>query len=254
MSGYVYCFSNDTMAGIYKIGLTTRTPLMRLKEANMGDTWSLISKFNIEFAKEVNDCRRIEKQLHKLLSLIGERVCENREFFKVSLEIIKGLFDLIDGRWYKGQLEEKTSNDINNSNVDIDSPTCCQEILPTKLSKIVDNKEDIVYCVEPNDNEKMVNNLDVNITNEDIITCGTCSKIYKNLKSYKQHFDLNRCQKVSIPRKIDSKCQYCEKDFATKQNKQRHEEKCSEHKNIIYKLTFDKIKELVGHEPNLRKR
>lgn len=151
-------------------------------------------------------------------------------------------------------MDEKGGNDINNSSVDIGSPPCCQEISPTKLSKIVDNKEDIVSCVQSNDNEKIVNNMDVNITNEDIITCGTCSKIYKNFKTYKQHFDFNRCEKVSIPRKIDSKCQYCEKDFATKQNKQRHEEKCSEHKNIIYKLTFEKIKEIVSNEPKLRKR
>ena len=40
-------------------------------------------------------------------------MCENREFFKVSLEIIKSVFNLIDGRWYKGQLDEKDSNDIN---------------------------------------------------------------------------------------------------------------------------------------------
>jgi hypothetical protein len=97
MLGYVYCFSNDKMEGIYKIGLTTRTPLMRLREANMGDTWSLTSKFNIEFAKEVCDCHEKERQIHKHLSLIGERVCENREFFKISLDVIKSVFDLIDG-------------------------------------------------------------------------------------------------------------------------------------------------------------
>lgn len=34
MSGYVYCFSNDTMMSIYKIGLTTRTPLISLKDDN----------------------------------------------------------------------------------------------------------------------------------------------------------------------------------------------------------------------------
>lgn len=53
---------------------------------------------------------------------------------------------------------------------------------------------------------------------------------------------------------MDNKYQYCEKEFATKQNKQRHEEKCSEYKNITYKLTVEKIKELVSNESRLRKR
>ena len=79
MLGYVYCFSNDKMEGIYKIGLTTRTPLTRLREANMGDTWSLTSKFNIEFAKEVYDCHEKERQIHKHLSLIGERVFASKQ-------------------------------------------------------------------------------------------------------------------------------------------------------------------------------
>jgi hypothetical protein len=218
MSGYVYCFSNDTMVGIYKIGLTTRIPLMRLKEANMGDTWSLTSKFNIEFAKEVIDCRKIEKQLHKLLSLIGERVCENREFFKVSLEIIKSVFDLIDGKWYDIELDE--NHEILTTN----------EIISKKCIDITES--DIINC-------------------ENAITCVMCSKLYKNLATYNQHIAYNRCNKILIKRPIDYKCKYCEDVFASKQSKNRHEVKCRENNRVstvtvqqINKIVDDKIKSM----------
>ena len=62
---------------------------------------------------------------------------------------------------------------------------------------------------------------------DNAITCQDCSKIYKNLKTYSQHINYNRCNKVLIPRKIDNKCKFCEKVFKTKQNKQRHEVKCN---------------------------
>ena len=62
---------------------------------------------------------------------------------------------------------------------------------------------------------------------EDAITCHMCSKIYKNLKTYNQHISCNRCiNKVIRVRILDSKCKYCEKEFKTKQNKERHEVKC----------------------------
>ena len=211
MSGYIYCFSNENMKDIYKIGFTTRSPLMRLREANNGDTWSLSNKFNIEFAKEVSDCREKEKQIHKHLSLVGERVCENREFFKVQLEVIRSVFELIDGIWYNGKLEEKDN--------------------------IVDKKDNEIVC------GSIITQNDI-ITCENAITCGVCSKIYKNLKTYTQHIECNRCNKTLSPRKIDNKCKYCEKEFLTKQNKQRHEEKCSE-KNRKCIITVEEIKKIV---------
>jgi hypothetical protein len=212
MSGYIYCFSNENMNDTYKIGFTTRCPLMRLREANNGDTWSLSNKFNIEFAKEVSDCREKEKQIHKHLSIVGERVCENREFFKVPLEVIRSLFELIDGRWYNGKLEEKKDT-------------------------IIDKKDNEIVCgciITQND-----------ITNcENAITCGVCSKIYKNLATYNQHIIYKRCNKILIPKPIDNKCQYCENIFASKQSKIRHESKCSEiNKTCI--ITVEEIKKIV---------
>ena len=51
--GYIYCFSNQSMPGILKIGMTERTPEIRLNEANRSDTWRPPTLYKIEFAKKV---------------------------------------------------------------------------------------------------------------------------------------------------------------------------------------------------------
>jgi hypothetical protein len=53
MSGYIYCFSNDTIDDVYKIGRTKRDPIIRLTEANCCGTWNIIqSNYKFEFAKK----------------------------------------------------------------------------------------------------------------------------------------------------------------------------------------------------------
>jgi hypothetical protein len=88
---------------------------------------------------------------------------------------------------------------------------------------------------------------------DDAITCHACSKIYKNIKTYNQHISCNRCNKVVIPRIIDTRCKYCEKSFVTKQNMLRHSVKCP--KIITWELqqkiqmvgdTLLEIKQLTG--------
>ena len=66
--GYVYCFSNISMPNILKIGMTERTPIERLNEANSSDTWRPPTPYKIEFAKRVNNPRMKEYMIHKLLS------------------------------------------------------------------------------------------------------------------------------------------------------------------------------------------
>ncbi len=48
-TGYVYCMSNPSMPGLLKIGMTERTPDIRLGEANMSNTW-IPTPFELELA------------------------------------------------------------------------------------------------------------------------------------------------------------------------------------------------------------
>ena len=53
--GYIYCFSNKSMPGILKVGMTERTPDVRLNESNNSDTWRPPTPYKIEFAKKVSN-------------------------------------------------------------------------------------------------------------------------------------------------------------------------------------------------------
>ena len=96
-SGYIYCISNlDIMPGIYKVGVTMRSPLDRLKEANSSDTWKIPS-YKIEFAKKVTNPKEKEKTLHRLMEKFMKRVHPRREFFRGEIDDIKEAFKLMDG-------------------------------------------------------------------------------------------------------------------------------------------------------------
>ena len=106
MSGYIYCFSNDGMPGILKVGMTERTPELRLNEANNSGTWTLPS-FKIVIAKKVLNPKQKELTLHILLSQYTQRIHPKREFFRVSQEEVKTFFDLIDGELWVETLEKE---------------------------------------------------------------------------------------------------------------------------------------------------
>lgn len=98
--GYIYCFSNPSMPGILKVGMTERTPSIRLGEANASDTWRPPTPYKIEFAKKVLNASAKEKTLHILLEQYTNRINPRREFFAVSPEEVRKFFDLIDGEMW----------------------------------------------------------------------------------------------------------------------------------------------------------
>ena len=103
--GYVYCMSNPCMAGLYKIGYTERSIEERLQEANVSDTWRPPMPYILEFAKCVKEPNQKEKTIHTILNKF--RVNPKREFFRVELDQVKLLFDLMDG------LEQPTETDTD---------------------------------------------------------------------------------------------------------------------------------------------
>lgn len=104
--GYIYCFSNPSMPGILKVGMTERTPEARLSEANASDTWRPPTPYKIEFAKKVSNPSQKEKTLHILMEQYTERIHPRREFFRISLEEVRKFFDLMDGEMWVESREE----------------------------------------------------------------------------------------------------------------------------------------------------
>jgi hypothetical protein len=116
--GYLYCFSNQSMPGILKVGMTERTPKIRLNEANSSDTWRPPSPYKIEFAKKVLNPKTKETTLHKLLSQYTERINPKREFFRISPEEVKTFFDLIDGDLWGKDPEDEDEEDEDEEDED----------------------------------------------------------------------------------------------------------------------------------------
>jgi hypothetical protein len=103
--GYIYCISNESMPGIYKIGMTERSPEIRLDEANKSDTWRPPTRYKIEFAKKVKNPKQKETSLHEILK--KDRVTPNREFFRVSITEVLELFKFLDGEvWINDNPDE----------------------------------------------------------------------------------------------------------------------------------------------------
>jgi len=126
--GYIYCMSNPSMPGILKVGMTERTPDIRLGEANASDTWRPPTPYTIEFAKKVSNASGKEKTLHILLEQC--RIHPRREFFRNSSEKIRTFFDLMDGEMWTGphvedeeEEEEKEEEDTSSESAPRVKPT-----------------------------------------------------------------------------------------------------------------------------------
>jgi hypothetical protein len=91
--GYIYCLSNPIYPNTYKVGTTKKDPKERAKQLY---TTGVPTPFKIEFAKKTYDYKHKEVIMHDLLSTYGQRF-QKREFFNVSLDTIRKLFELIDG-------------------------------------------------------------------------------------------------------------------------------------------------------------
>ena len=143
--GYLYCFSNQSMPGILKVGMTERTPEIRLNEANSSDTWRPPKQYKIEFAKKVLNPKQKETTLHNLLSQYTERINPKREFFRVSSEEVKTFFDLIDGDlWVKdSEKEEDEEEEEDNQSTISNSPVVkCRD-----MSKCFTNGQRIRHTI-----------------------------------------------------------------------------------------------------------
>jgi hypothetical protein len=117
--GYVYvmsnqCFDND----IFKIGYTTREPATRVKELS---NTSVFADFHIVLCKKVDNCKKIEECLHTILNKY--RINKSREFFKINLNIVKVIFDALEGDYInkiendeKDEIVEYDEKDENNKN------------------------------------------------------------------------------------------------------------------------------------------
>ena len=94
MSGYLMCLSNPAYADCYYISVSAKKPNERADELySEGVLWP----FKIELAKSVTQMDGKLVSLHKLVCKLGDRLTPDRDFFRISIDIVQSLFDLVDG-------------------------------------------------------------------------------------------------------------------------------------------------------------
>ena len=93
--GYIYCLTNACMPGLVKIGMTMDDPEDRARE--LSSVTGVPSPFQVAISKRIVKPREKERAIHDLLSSIGFRVNDKREFFNCSMNVVGLLFAVIDG-------------------------------------------------------------------------------------------------------------------------------------------------------------
>jgi hypothetical protein len=206
--GYVYCFSNQSMPGILKVGMTERTPEIRLNEANSSDTWRPPTPYIIEFAKKVLNPKHKETTLHNLLSQYTEQINPKREFFRVSSEEVKTFFDLIDGDfWVKDPEEEKEEeSDEDNQSIISNSPVVkCRD-----MSKCFTNGQRIRHTIG-------INKTWIGIYDSSKNGIMYDTKFYKSLSGFAvMHYSIDRTDRVKTANGwTECECEVNEKWIST---------------------------------------
>jgi hypothetical protein len=93
--GYIYCLTNECMPSVVKIGMTLEDPELRAKE--LSSSTGVPTPFQVAISKRIVNPREKEHAIHELLTSLGFRVNDRREFFDCSMTIVKQLFAVIDG-------------------------------------------------------------------------------------------------------------------------------------------------------------
>ena len=75
-SGWIYALTNRSLNGLYKVGMTSKTPEERAAELSAATASP--TPFFVVYAKETDDIRTAENDVHNILS--DFRVSDNREF------------------------------------------------------------------------------------------------------------------------------------------------------------------------------
>ena len=133
-AGWVYCMTNPAMPGIVKIGESGIRDLNQRKDKLF--TTGVPMPFDIAFAIYVARRKEKESLLHFYLS--DKRVRPGREFFKITPENLKILFNLMEGTWWSSEsTNEPSTNEL------------AQSIEPIESTPTTESTNELTESIEP---------------------------------------------------------------------------------------------------------
>jgi hypothetical protein len=152
--GYIYCISNDaSMPNILNIGITWMTPEQKIEDINgLPRLWRPPTPYKCEFAKRVLDAENKKNAIYKVLSV--SRITPKQRFFRVSIEEVRTLFDLMDGEYWNAAdaADAEDIYDIPENDTQIDSILEKKSKKLAMLEDMLDKKELEIKGIE----EKML--------------------------------------------------------------------------------------------------
>ena len=97
--------STQAMPGVVKVGMTLRTPDIRLKEANAA--FEIRPGWRIDVAKKVTNVHQKEALLHRILAPYRIVDIPAKEQFEVSVNMVAELIALMDGEIWTPRLNRR---------------------------------------------------------------------------------------------------------------------------------------------------
>ena len=130
---YIYCMTTNSMPGLVKIGKTKNLET-RISQANKSNTFGPPDIYKYQYAKKVDNMNKTEKTIHKLLESIDKRE-ERGEFFRVSVDTVKYIFELVPGN-------DVDISEINEKQEEKRKKKTCKDIkqIETKSKDKLDTK------------------------------------------------------------------------------------------------------------------
>ena len=92
--GYVYALSNESMTGLFKIGMTKRTMFDILDKANGTDEFLPPTPYIISHCIKVNNYKEIKKTIFNRIN--SKQINPKHDFFKISYEELNDVFTNIN--------------------------------------------------------------------------------------------------------------------------------------------------------------
>jgi hypothetical protein len=243
------------MPDIYKIGMTKRTPYIRLYESNIHNTWKPPTKYTIEFAKKVLYPKQKETTIHKLFS--KQRINKKYEFFKICITEVKTCFDLIDGEYWLNNEENHNTKDNIDVNLDED--------IYKDMDMVMEIEQDNIEDINENMDKDMDEDIEEDMEEEEIkeqfkdnnTYCGYCKKNFYDKSSLTKHQSSKSClRNINKDNNniITFDCEFCSKKLASKQSLCRHLNTCKRkieiNKNFIYTINNNMINNTINNNNN----
>lgn len=113
--GIVYALTNEAMPGLVKIGMSSNSEVDVRKDQLYFGCPGVPLPFECVYACKIKDYKKAEKALH--IAFAPDRINPNREFFKIDIERVIAVLELLGPNNAKREIEEELDRDISSEEI-----------------------------------------------------------------------------------------------------------------------------------------